>query len=71
MILYESECLPEPKLLFGSGETGVEPRRAMAKHGAADKSAPKGTSHRHCRTHGGNADCPCLATPAQPNCHRA
>ena len=35
------ECLPEPKLLFGSNETGVEPRRVMAKHGAADKSAPK------------------------------
>src|SRR5947209_3165998 len=35
------ECLPEPKLLFGADETGVEPRRVMAKHGAADKSAPK------------------------------
>src|SRR5258708_6741395 len=35
------ECLPEPKLLFGSNETGVEPRRVMAKHGAADKSAPR------------------------------
>lgn len=35
------ECLPEPKLLFGGSETGVEPRRVMAKHGAADKSAPK------------------------------
>src|SRR5260370_38176792 len=35
------ECLPEPKLLFGSNETGVEPRRVMAKHGAADKSVPK------------------------------
>ena len=35
------ECLPEPKLLFGANETGVEPRRVMAKHGAADKSAPK------------------------------
>ena len=35
------ECLPEPKLLFGGNELGVEPRRIMAKHGAADKSAPK------------------------------
>src|SRR5258705_13774375 len=35
------ECLPEPMLLFGSNETGVEPRRVMAKHGAADKSVPK------------------------------
>ena len=25
------ECLPEPKLLFGANETGVEPRRVMAK----------------------------------------
>jgi hypothetical protein len=35
------ECLPEPKLLFGGNETGVEPRRAIAKHGAADKSTPR------------------------------
>lgn len=35
------ECLPEPKLFFGSNEAGVEPRRVMAKHGAVDKSAPK------------------------------
>lgn len=35
------ECLPEPNLLFGSNEKGVEPRRAMAKHGAADTSAPR------------------------------
>lgn len=35
------ECLPEPNLLFGSNEKGVEPRRIMAKHGAADKSAPR------------------------------
>lgn len=34
------ECLPEPKLTFGANQTGVEPRRVMAKHGAADKSAP-------------------------------
>jgi hypothetical protein len=34
------ECLPEPKLLFGANETGVEPRRVMAKYGAVDKSAP-------------------------------
>jgi hypothetical protein len=33
------ECLPEPKLLFGAGKLGVEPRRMMAKHGAADKAA--------------------------------
>jgi hypothetical protein len=35
------ECLPEPRLLFGANEAGVEPRRVMAKHGAADKSAPR------------------------------
>src|SRR5438552_456252 len=35
------ECLPEPKLVFGANETGVEPRRIMAKHGAVDKSAPR------------------------------
>jgi hypothetical protein len=35
------ECLPEPKLLFGANETGVEPRRVMSKHGAVDKSAPR------------------------------
>ncbi len=35
------ECLPEPNLLFGTNEKGVEPRRVMAKHGAADKSAPR------------------------------
>ncbi len=35
------ECLPEPKLLFGSNAPGVAPRRTMAKHGAADKSVPK------------------------------
>ena len=35
------EYLPEPELLFGSNEKGVEPRRVMAKHGAADKSAPR------------------------------
>ena len=27
------ECLPEPNLLFGDNETGVEPRRVMAKPG--------------------------------------
>jgi hypothetical protein len=32
------ECLPEPRLLFGANEAGVEPRRVMAKHGAADKA---------------------------------
>ncbi|HRJ17441.1 MAG TPA: hypothetical protein PLF84_00290 [Bryobacteraceae bacterium] len=35
------DCLPEPKLIFGGNETGVEPRRLMAKYGAADKSTPK------------------------------
>jgi hypothetical protein len=30
------ECLAEPELLFGSGQTGVEPRRVMAKAGASD-----------------------------------
>src|SRR5437588_483309 len=33
------ECLPEPVLLFGGNATGVEPRRIMAKYGAADKVA--------------------------------
>jgi len=33
--------LPEPKLVFGANEMGVEPRRTMAKYGAADKSALK------------------------------
>jgi len=35
------ECLREPDLLFGNGETGVEPRRIMAKSGAADSAAAK------------------------------
>ena len=35
------ECLPEPQLLFGGDELGVEPRRMMAKFGAADKSSNK------------------------------
>jgi len=35
------ECLPEPRLLFGANETGVEPRRVMARYGAADKTAPR------------------------------
>jgi hypothetical protein len=35
------ECLPEPELLFGGNETGVEPRRNMAKSGAVDVSSPK------------------------------
>jgi hypothetical protein len=35
------ECLPEPQLLFGGGETGVEPRRIMAKAGAAHAVVPK------------------------------
>lgn len=30
------ECLPEPDLLFGGGAVGVEPRRIMARAGAAD-----------------------------------
>jgi len=33
------ECLPEPELIFGGGETGVEPRRIMTKAGAADIGA--------------------------------
>jgi len=32
------ECLPEPDLLFGQGETGVDPRRLMAKAGAVDST---------------------------------
>jgi hypothetical protein len=36
------ECLPEPVLMFGAKATGVEPRRMMARYGAADKvCAPK------------------------------
>jgi hypothetical protein len=35
------ECLPEPKLFFGANEAGIEPRRVLARHGAADKSAPR------------------------------
>jgi hypothetical protein len=35
------ECLPEPDLVFGHGETGVEPRRNMAKGGAVDAIAVK------------------------------
>lgn len=34
------ECLPEPDLLFGSGATGVDPRRVMATAGAVDQSVP-------------------------------
>jgi hypothetical protein len=34
------ECLPEPQLIFGGYVSGVEPRRVLAKHGAADRSAP-------------------------------
>src|SRR5690349_5338442 len=30
------ECLPEPKLAFGQGKTGLEPRRILAKAGPAD-----------------------------------
>lgn len=30
------ECLPEPKLAFGQGKTGLEPRRVLAKSGPAD-----------------------------------
>jgi hypothetical protein len=32
-------CLPEPRLVFGGGTIGVEPRRVMAKAGAADVAA--------------------------------
>jgi hypothetical protein len=35
------ECLREPNLLFGGDEAGVEPRRVMAKAGAADSATPK------------------------------
>lgn len=35
------ECLPEPTLLFGANQVGVEPRRMMAKFGAADKGTHK------------------------------
>ena len=35
------ECLPEPELLFGGGQTGVEPRRVMAKAGASDTAPTK------------------------------
>src|SRR5688572_28529793 len=33
------DCLPEPTLRFGGGALGVEPRRALAKFGAADISS--------------------------------
>jgi hypothetical protein len=35
------ECLREPRLVFGGGETGVEPRRIMAKAGPADAASSK------------------------------
>jgi hypothetical protein len=35
------EYLPEPNLLFGGDQSGVEPRRIMAKVGAADSATPK------------------------------
>jgi hypothetical protein len=33
------ECLPEPQLLFGCGETGADPRWTMTKAGAVDAAA--------------------------------
>jgi len=30
------ECLREPKLMFGAGRTGLEPRRVMASAGPVD-----------------------------------
>jgi hypothetical protein len=35
------ECLPEPNLLFGGNHVGIEPRRLIAKVGAADSVVPK------------------------------
>lgn len=35
------ECLREPELIFGGGRSGVEPRRLMAKGGAADIGSGK------------------------------
>jgi hypothetical protein len=35
------ECLREPNFALRRGRTGVEPRRVMAKAGAADSTAPK------------------------------
>jgi len=32
------ECLPEPKLLFGSNQPGVEPRKMLARFGAPDRA---------------------------------
>lgn len=32
------ECLPEPRLIFGHGQKGIEPRHIMAKAGAADST---------------------------------
>ncbi|WP_455387566.1 argonaute/piwi family protein [Petrachloros mirabilis] len=40
-ITMKIECLDEPKLIFGAGHTGVEPRRVMTKAGAADAVAEK------------------------------
>ena len=39
--MIKIECLAEPELLFGSGQTGVEPRRVMAKSGAADAASAR------------------------------
>jgi hypothetical protein len=33
------ECLREPTLVFGANQHGVEPRRIMARYGAADKTS--------------------------------
>ena len=34
------ECLPEPKLTFGLGKSGLEPRKLLAKAGPVDTSRP-------------------------------
>lgn len=35
------ECLPEPQLLFGDGQTGVEPRSVLTKAGAMNSATIK------------------------------
>ena len=64
------ECLREPELIFGAGELGVEPRRIMAKAGAADKPAARkiriGLVDRPRST-----ACPALAATSQQHGHRA
>ncbi len=40
-LTIQLEVLPEPQLVFASGQLGVDPRVMMARYGAADKSPGK------------------------------